>query len=218
MSKKIICAPSILSADFSAMGTSLAVINESCAEYIHIDVMDGSFVPEISFGQDMVKSLRPLSNKVFDVHLMVENPAKHYDSFAKAGADIITFHIEAVCHAHREIQHIHDLGLRAGVAIVPSTPLAQIEELLPFVDLVLIMSVNPGFGGQALIPQTLTKITRLIERRTANKQDFLVSIDGGVNAQTIKEVKASGVDVVVSGSAFFGAQDPIRFLSDLQNC
>lgn len=201
---KFILAPSILSANFCRLFESMELIKNSHAQWVHIDIMDGSFVPDISFGQPIVRAIRPLSDLPFDVHLMTEHPENHIESFANAGADWITFHWEAAVHHHRIIEHIHRLGKKAGISIVPSTPVTALTEILPFVDLILVMSVNPGFGGQALIPNCLNKIHNLIELREKNAYNYLVSVDGGVNENTITSVAQTGVDVIVSGSAFFG--------------
>ncbi|MGP1523066.1 MAG: ribulose-phosphate 3-epimerase [Treponema sp.] len=201
--KKLLLAPSILSADFTALASSIKTIEDAAADWIHIDIMDGSFVPNISFGQPIVKALRPVTKLPFDVHLMINNPEQHVETFAKAGADWITFHWENVIHCHRLIQHIHDLGKKAGISIVPSTPVSALEAVLPYVDLVLVMSVNPGFGGQKLIEPCLNKIPELVKLREQNGFSYLISVDGGVNGDNVSRVIKTGVDVIVSGSAFF---------------
>ena len=200
---KFVFAPSILSADFTHLAKSIEMIHNSSAEWMHIDVMDGSFVPNISFGQPIVSAIRPLSNLLFDVHLMIDNPENHIEEFAKCGSDAITIHWEATRHHHRVIQRIHELGKKAGISIVPSTPVSVLESILPFVDIVLVMSVNPGFGGQELIPECLKKIENLVAIREEKGYSYQVSIDGGVNKNTINDVIETGVDVIVSGSAFF---------------
>ncbi len=203
---KFVLAPSILSADFTQLSKSIEVINSSSAKWVHIDVMDGTFVPNISFGQPIVSALRPLTSLDFDVHLMIQNPENHIDSFASAGADWITFHWEAAVHHHRIIQKIHLLGKKAGISIVPSTPVSVLREILPFVDLILIMSVNPGFGGQTLIEQCLPKVEELVNLRNKHSYPYLISIDGGVNEKNLSQVIQTNVDVIVSGSAFFSGK------------
>lgn len=200
---KFILSPSILAADFTNLGESLRFIESKKATWVHIDVMDGSFVPNITFGQPVVAALRKISTLQFDVHLMIESPQLHIDTFAEAGADWITFHYEAAVHHHRIIQHIHSLGKKAGISIVPSTPVSALEDILPFVDLVLVMSVNPGFGGQTLIPRCIEKIAQLNELRMKNGYGFRLSVDGGINNKTIGMAVGAGADVIVSGSSFF---------------
>ena len=170
---------------------------------VHVDVMDGQFVPQISYGQPVIQSVRRLTKIPFDVHLMVEKPELMVDSFAAAGADWITFHYEATVHIHRLVQQIHSLGKKAGISIVPSTPVHVLDEILSEVDLVLVMTVNPGFGGQFLIPSCVNKISQLADIRREKGYDFLISVDGGVNDKTVKSVVEAGADIVVSGSAFF---------------
>ena len=199
-------APSLLSADLADLKNAVKIIENNGGTVVHIDVMDGRFVPQISYGQPVVQSLRPYTKLPFDVHLMVEHPEEQVESFAKAGADWITFHHEACVHSHRLVQRIHDLGKKAGISIVPSTPVSAIKEMLEYVDLVLVMTVNPGFGGQKLIPSCVKKITELVELRKQLGLDFMISVDGGVNAETIGSVADSGADVIVSGSAFFSGK------------
>lgn len=216
MPKHIIIAPSILSADFSALGDAVAEIDRSSAEWVHLDVMDGVFVPNMTFGPKMVADIRGKSTGIFDVHLMTERPEAYALQFAEAGADYLTFHLEACVHAHRVVQTIRGLGKKPGISIVPSTPLSALEELLPEVDLVLIMTVNPGFGGQSLIPSCLEKARRLVRLREERGLDFLVSVDGGINTSTIDSVRNTGVDVIVTGSAFFGAADKAAYVRGLR--
>ena len=201
--KKPLLAPSILSADFTDLASSFKKMEEGGADWIHVDVMDGSFVPNISFGQVVVRALRPLSALPFDVHLMINNPEQHVESFAEAGADSLTFHWENVIHCHRLIERIHALGKKAGISLVPSTPVSALEAVLPYVDIVLVMTVNPGFGGQALISSCVDKIEELSAIKKAKNLSFDISVDGGVNKTTAPLVIGAGADIVVSGSAFF---------------
>ena len=198
-----ILSPSLLSADFSDLKGAIGKIENSSAGAVHIDVMDGMFVPEITFGETVIKCIRPCTGLPFDVHLMIEKPELHIDSFASSGADWITFHYEATRHSDLCIQKIHSLGKKAGISICPGTPVSAISDLLSQVDLVLVMTVNPGWGGQKLIPYTLDKVRQLVEIRREKGLDFKISVDGGVNSSTLGEVLDSGVDIFVSGSAFF---------------
>ncbi len=202
----ILLAPSLLSADFSDLRSAVSLIEKNGGSVVHIDVMDGTFVPQISYGQPVVKSIRPLTRLPFDVHLMVERPENHVETFAESGADWITFHHEASVHSHRLVQKIHSLGKKAGISIVPSTPVSAIREMLEYVDLALVMTVNPGFGGQRLIPSCVKKISELRNLRRELDLDFKISVDGGVNASTLNEVSDAGADIVVSGSSFFSGE------------
>lgn len=198
-----VLAPSLLSADFSSLEKAIKQIEDNNGSVVHIDVMDGQFVPEITYGQPVVRSIRKLTKLPFDVHLMVEHPENQIKTFAEAGADWITFHIEAAVHAHRIIQQIHELGKKAGVSIVPSTPISSIKEILECADIILVMTVNPGYGGQKLIPSCLKKVSELKKLREENNYNYLISVDGGVNNDTLKSVIDAGSDVIVSGSSFF---------------
>lgn len=203
MKKPYLLAPSLLSADFSDLGGAIAHIEKSGGDMIHIDVMDGHFVPNLTFGALVVKSLRKRTHLPFDVHLMVSNPSVLIEDFIDAGADYICFHIEAEVHSHRLLQRIREAGCKAGISLVPSTPISALREVLPFVDLVLVMTVDPGFGGQEMIPACLEKVALLKKIRQENDFSYIVSVDGGVNCHTLPLVIASGADVIVSGSAFF---------------
>ncbi|MCQ2240470.1 ribulose-phosphate 3-epimerase [Treponema sp.] len=196
-------SPSLLSADFGDLKGALKLIEEKGSSYVHVDVMDGHFVPQVSYGQPVISSIRKYSKLPFDVHLMVEKPESSIDSYIEAGADLVTFHIEATVHADRCIQMIHEKGKKAGIAICPATPVSAIKEILPFVDLVLVMTVNPGWGGQKLIPYTLKKVKELADIQKEKDYNFLISVDGGVNQDTLKDVVDAGTDIVVSGSSFF---------------
>lgn len=199
-------APSILSADFSKLGADVQGICEFGADYIHVDVMDGAFVPNISFGAGVMKSLNNVATIPYDVHLMIEDPDRYIEDFVTPNTEFITVHQEACRHMDRTIQHIHSTGVKAGVALNPATPIVMVEDVLDKVDMILIMSVNPGFGGQKFIPRALDKIRRLDEIRKANGYDFVIEVDGGVNLQNCDELKSVGTDILVAGSAVFKAE------------
>ena len=209
--KHTIVAPSILSADFLHLGEAIRLVEESEAEWVHCDIMDGHFVPNISYGIPIVKAVRPATKKVVDCHLMIEHPELYVEAFAAAGADMITVHQEACVHLDRQVAQIHDLGCKAGVALNPATPVETLVDILHAVDMVLIMSVNPGFGGQKFIPQALDKVRRL----RALAPDLLIQVDGGVNAETGAELVAAGADVLVAGSYVFGAEEPREAIHSL---
>ncbi|MDR2135480.1 MAG: ribulose-phosphate 3-epimerase [Treponema sp.] len=212
----VIVAPSLLSADFSDFAGAVREIDASLAPWAHLDVMDGRFVPNLTFGPKLVEDLRPLTGAFFDVHLMTEAPESLIPLFAASGADQISFHIEAVVHAHRILERIKELGKKAGISLVPSTPVSALGELLPFVDYVLVMTVNPGFGGQTLIPRCLDKVRLLAKLREEGGYAYRIGADGGVNPETAAAVRAAGTDVLVAGSAFFRTQDKkglVRVLS-----
>lgn len=199
-------APSILSADFSKLGADVQEICEFGADYIHVDVMDGAFVPNISFGAGVTKSLNNVATIPYDVHLMIEDPDRYIEDFVTPNTEFITVHQEACRHLDRTIQHIHSTGVKAGVALNPATPIVMVEDVLDKVDMILIMSVNPGFGGQKFIPRALDKIRRLDEIRKENGYDFVIEVDGGVNLQNCEELKSVGTDILVAGSAVFKAE------------
>lgn len=200
-------APSILSADFANLGAEVKKVVDAGAEFVHIDVMDGTFVPEITLGAGIVKAIRPVNDAVFDVHLMVEHPDTHIEAFAKAGADYITFHVEAAKHPHRMIQAIHALGCKAGVSLNPGTPIAMIEELLPDVDMVLVMSVNPGYGGQKFIPGSISKLQRIRKALDEIGSQAELQVDGGVNEENAQSIIDAGATVLVAGSAVYKSKD-----------
>lgn len=197
-------APSILSADFAKLGADVADADRAGAHYIHIDVMDGNFVPNISFGLPVIKSIRSITDKTFDVHLMIDEPIRFVEDFKNAGADMITVHAEACKHLHRTVQAIRDLGIKAGVVLNPATPLCALDYVLEDLDMVLLMTVNPGFGGQKYIPAMTDKIRGLREMANGRGLDLDIEVDGGISAQNVRMVLDAGANVIVAGSAVFG--------------
>lgn len=213
-------APSILSADFANLGADVEAVDRAGAHYIHIDVMDGAFVPNFSIGLPVIEAIRKYTDKVFDVHLMVEDPAHHLEAFKEAGADILTVHVEACRHLHRTIQTIHSLGIRAGVALNPATPLCVLDDVLEDVDMVLLMGVNPGFGGQKYISSTTDKIRRLRKIIRDRSLDMDIEVDGGINRDNLNMVLDAGANVIVAGSQIFNgdvAENMKDFLNILNN-
>jgi ribulose-phosphate 3-epimerase len=206
---KIKLAPSILSADFARLGEQVTEVTKAGADYIHVDVMDGHFVPNITIGALVVASIRPYTSLPLDVHLMIEHPEQYISDFAASGANIITVHVEACPHLHRTIQMIKELGVRAGVSLNPATPLSLVDEITPYVDLVLIMSVNPGFGGQAFIPGALDKIARLRQMFDNKKLGVELEVDGGITADNAPDIIKAGANVLVVGAAVFKTEEGI---------
>jgi len=200
-------APSILSADGSRLGEEIAAVEAAGADWIHVDVMDGHFVPNLTIGPGLVASIRKTTKLPFDVHLMIENPEKYIDTFAKTGANLITLHVEASVHLHRAVAMIRERGLKAGVSLNPATPLVQVEPILPDIDLLLVMTVNPGFGGQKFIEGSLSRIRQAKEAIRAVAPGVLLEVDGGVTLKNIRSISDAGADVLVAGSAIFGSGD-----------
>jgi len=211
-----IIAPSLLASDFLRLGEESKMLNESEADWFHLDVMDGRFVPNISFGLPVIAAIRKATTKVCDVHLMIEEPERYAEDFKKAGADILSVHLEACRHLHRNLQQIKSLGMKAGVALNPHSPVEAIYDLLDEIDLVCIMSVNPGFGGQKFIPQTIQKIKNLRQRINENNLSTLIEIDGGVTLENAKSIVDAGAHVLVAGNTVFSSPDPIATIKSLK--
>ena len=214
--EKLIIAPSVLSADFSNLGSEIQMLNESDAKWIHIDIMDGMFVPNISFGFPVLEAINKISTKFLDVHLMIEKPERYLTAFKEAGADIITVHAEACIHLHRTVQQIKELGIKAGIALNPHTPVASLANVIKEIDLVCLMSVNPGFGGQQFIPATLPKISELKKMITETNSSALIEIDGGVTLENAPAIVEAGADVLVAGNTVFKSKDPLATIASLK--
>jgi ribulose-phosphate 3-epimerase len=212
-----IIAPSLLSANFLKLEQDCEMLNASAAEWFHLDVMDGRFVPNISFGLPLISAIRKSTQKVCDVHLMIEEPEKYAQAFKDAGADVLTVHVEACRHLHRNIQQIKSLGMKAGVALNPHTPVSSIEEIIADVDLVCVMSVNPGFGGQKFIPATLLKIKQLKQLIKEKQSSALIEVDGGVTLENAASIIQAGADVLVAGNTVFASTSPIDTIKQLKS-
>jgi ribulose-phosphate 3-epimerase len=217
MKNRCLIAPSILSADFSRLGEEVEAVTAAGADVIHVDVMDGHFVPNITIGPLVVKAVQRVTELPLDVHLMIENPDRYLDAFAKAGADWITVHVETGYHLHRTVHRIKELGKKAGVVLNPATPLTTVEYLLGDVDLVMLMSVNPGFGGQSFIPSVLDKIRRLKEMIDERGLETGIEVDGGINPETMPQVVAAGANIFVAGSAIFGHPDYAEVIARMRS-
>jgi ribulose-phosphate 3-epimerase len=209
-------APSILSADFAKLGDEIKAVEQAGADYIHIDVMDGHFVPNITIGPLIVEAIRPITELPLDVHLMIENPDQYIEAFANAGANYITVHVETCRHLHRTLSHIKSFGIKAGVVLNPATPVETIQHVLGDIDMVLLMSVNPGFGGQKFIPEVLPKIRKVKEMADEKKLNIEIEIDGGVNPETAKLCIEAGANVLVAGSAIYNQEDYAKAISSIR--
>jgi ribulose-phosphate 3-epimerase len=216
--KNRIISPSLLSADFTNLQSEIEMLNRSEADWLHLDIMDGVFVPNITFGMPVIKQMRKHSDKVFDVHLMIVDPDRYVEDFAKAGADILVVHYEACTHLHRTIQQIKSHGMKAGVSLNPHTPVSLLNDIINDLDLVLIMSVNPGFGGQKFIENTYSKIEELSKLAESKGADIIIEVDGGVNTDILPKLEKAGASAFVAGSFVFGSDNPEQTIKDLKNC
>lgn len=215
--KQHLIAPSVLAADFTRLAEEFAMVNESLADWFHLDVMDGRFVPNITFGMFVVEAMKKMAEKPLDVHLMIVEPERYVEDFRKAGADVISVHYEACPHLHRVVHQIKESGAKAGVALNPHTPVSVLEDLIEDIDLVCMMSVNPGFGGQKFIYQTLPKVRKLREMIIAHNASTLIEIDGGVGLQNAESLLQAGADVLVAGNSVFRAKDPKETIRQLKS-
>ncbi len=215
--EKILIAPSFLSANFLNLEAEIKKMNKSEADWFHLDIMDGVFVPNISFGFPIIRKIKEIAEKPLDVHLMIIEPQRYIKEFAEAGADILTVHYEAVIHLHRTVMQIKEYGMKAGVAINPHTPVGVLEEILPYIDLVLVMSVNPGFGGQKFIPSILAKIHKLTQMIYKLDNKVFIEVDGGVNMHNARHILEAGADVLVAGSGIFKTQNPLETIIKMKN-
>jgi len=210
-------SPSLLAADFGNLEKELIMINKSQADWLHLDIMDGLFVPNFSFGFPVIESVRKVTNKILDVHLMIIDPDRYLTRFRDAGAGILTVQYEACIHLHRTISEIHNLGMKAGVAVNPHTPVSLLQNVLPYVDMILVMTVNPGFGGQSFIMESYKKIEELKAMIVSGGYNILIEVDGGVDTKNAARLIASGVNVLVAGNSVFSSKDPIETISKLKN-
>tara|TARA_B100001287_G_scaffold52635_1_gene41474 strand:+ start:440 stop:1090 length:651 start_codon:yes stop_codon:yes gene_type:complete len=214
----VIIAPSILAADFGNLDRDCKLVNNSIADWFHLDIMDGVFVPNISYGMPVVKAISEVSKKILDIHLMIIDPDRYIETFKSLGADILTVHYEACTHLHRTIQNIKSNGMKAGVALNPHTPVELLNDVISDIDLVLVMSVNPGFGGQSFIENTYKKLLSLKEMREKTNTSFIIEVDGGVNNKNASKLVKSGADALVAGSFVFKSENPLTTIEDLKNC
>lgn len=214
----VLIAPSILAANFLNLAKDIEMINESQADYIHVDVMDGHFVPNITFGFSIIRQIKSIAKKPLDVHLMINQPERYLESFKDAGADLLSVHLETCPHLHNTIERIKKLGLGAGVVINPHTPVAHLHDILPFADFVLLMSVNPGFGGQQFITQTFDRLRELRKLSEVRNPGLLIEVDGGVSLENAQQLFEAGANILVAGSAIFGATDPVSYIKKMKEC